>query len=164
MTVVLAIDPGSEQSAWVAWDGVNILAHDEVPNVDLVRRLAAPHQYICGHSVDELAVEMVSSSYGHVVGQEVFDTAYWVGRFVQAWSPRECKLVNRKTVVTALCGNPRAGDAGVRQAILDLFGGKAAGVGSKASPGPLHGLKADRWAAMALALCVSPRAGQGASL
>jgi len=51
-----------------------------------------------------------------------------------------------------LTDNTCANDASIRQALIDRFGGKDAAIGRKASPGPLHGIAADVWSALALAV------------
>jgi len=60
----------------------------------------------------------------------------------------------RKRVVRHLTGTMKGGDVNVRAALIDRYGGiggKEAAIGTKASPGPLHGVKADCWAALGLA-------------
>jgi hypothetical protein len=55
-----------------------------------------------------------------------------------------------------LCGSSRANDATIRQALLDRYGpGREKAVGTKANPGPLYGIKADLWQALALAVTYS---------
>ena len=61
-----------------------------------------------------------------------------------------------------LCGNPRAKDANIRQAIIDRFGGKAAAIGTKKNPGPLYGVSGDVWAAIAVGLTWQDRQRTGA--
>jgi hypothetical protein len=52
-----------------------------------------------------------------------------------------------------LCGNTRAKDGNIRQALLDRFGpGKAIACGTKKQPGPLYGVSKDVWQALALAV------------
>ena len=156
MTTILAIDPGTTRSAFIElldgrpfggiWD-----------NETLLKSLADRSRW-SPNSV--LVVEMVAS-YGMPVGREVFETCVWIGRFVQAWGgPHE--LVYRRDVKLHLCGQARAKDANVRQAVLDRFGGKEAAVGRKATPGPLYGLKADSWQALALPVTYSDRQSQNA--
>jgi hypothetical protein len=50
-----------------------------------------------------------------------------------------------------LCGSSRAKDPNVRTALLDRFGGAGA-KGTKAAPGPLYGIAADLWSALAIAV------------
>jgi hypothetical protein len=115
--------------------------------------------YICGYvarqgGADLIAIEMIAS-YGMPVGREVFETCVWIGRFVQAACALPCEYVYRKDVKLYLCGNARAKDSNVRQAIIDRFGGKDKAIGRKKNPGPLHGVKGDLWAALAVGLYVA---------
>lgn len=100
--------------------------------------------------VDALAIEMIAS-YGMPVGREVFETCVWIGRFIEAWGG-PYTLVYRKDVKLHLCGQPRAKDSNIRQALIDRYGGKDRAVGKKATPGPLYGVSADVWSALAIAV------------
>lgn len=106
---------------------------------------------------DVLAIEMIAS-YGMAVGREVFETCVWIGRFLQTWrKPEAVKLVYRKDVKLHLCGNTRAKDPNVRQALLDKVGPQ----GTKKIPGPTYGVKSHAWSALAVAVTVAdsmPRA------
>jgi hypothetical protein len=149
---ILAIDPGTTQTAWVYLvDGIP-LSHGKWPNEDVLAKLRS------SPLGDELlAVEMIAS-YGMPVGAEVFDTCVWIGRFLQAYDGPHVRVFRRE-VKLHLCASPRANDASIRQAILDRFGGKEAAVGKKAKPGPLYGIKADVWAALAVGLTIWDRYG-----
>jgi hypothetical protein len=93
-------------------------------------------------------------SYGMAVGAEVFDTVLWAGRFAEAARRVPVVMLPRRAVKLALCGDSRAKDANIRQALLDRFGGSAA-VGRKAAPGPLYGISRDVWSALAIAVTYS---------
>lgn len=153
---VLAIDPGSEQSAWVLWDGERVQSHGREDNWTVRSRLT--HGDWLFNPVrtarpDWIALEWIAS-YGMPVGAEVFDTARWVGHFESIALNNEirCSLEFRRSVKLHLCGQARAKDANIRQALIDRFGGKEKAIGRKANPGPLFGLKADEWQALALAV------------
>jgi hypothetical protein len=146
---VLAIDPGNVQSAFVLYDGEikssAIIANDAL--VEGIKNLESPFT---------LAIEMIAS-YGMPVGKEVFDTCVWIGRFVQAnyeahHLEAENTLIYRKDVKMHFCQSMRAKDSNIRQALLDRFGGKDTAIGTKKAPGPLYGVKADAWSALAVAL------------
>lgn len=147
---VLAIDPGNERSAWCIYDHGRPFAFSIEPNAELLARMLVgdwPHPMECA----ELAIEMIAS-YGMPVGREVFETCVWIGRFVQAWGS-EHAFVYRKDVKLHLCGQPRAKDANIRQALIDRFGpGKDKAVGTKKQPGPLYGVSSDVWSALAVAV------------
>lgn len=151
---VLAIDPGTTQSAYVQLRGRTVMDAGILPNPDILLRLrqlptAIPYEGAY-HDVD-LAVEMIAS-YGMPVGREVFETCVWVGRFVEAWGGG-WEYVYRKDVKLTLCQSPRAKDSNIRAALIDLYGpGKGKAVGLKKTPGPLYGFKKDMWAALAVGI------------
>jgi hypothetical protein len=104
-----------------------------------------------------LCVERIAS-YGMPVGEEVFTTCIWVGRFIQAWDG-QYRLVFRREVKLHLCGQSRAKDGNVRQALIDIFGpGKPKAIGTKKAPGPLYGFAGDEWAALGVAVVASTTA------
>jgi hypothetical protein len=153
MTTVLAIDPGSERSAWlVLKDDRPTVAQGMADNADLVRalRLGCLPTGLAGLG-DVVVIEQIES-YGMAVGREVFDTVWWSGRFAEAARPTAVVQLPRRAVKLALCADSRAKDTNIRQALLDRFGGKAAAVGRKAAPGPLYGISGDVWSALAIAV------------
>jgi hypothetical protein len=163
MSVVLAIDPGSERSAWlVLRDGRPALiggtatdepihAHGIVDNDDLLRslRFGDLPNGLLGLG-DVVVIEQIES-FGMAVGREVFDTVHWAGRFTEAAHPTPVVQLPRRAVKLAICGSAKARDANIRQALIDRFGGSAA-IGRKATPGPLYGVAKDVWSALAIAV------------
>lgn len=143
---ILCIDPGPEQSGFVVLEGGRVAHSDTAPNDSVLEEVVAD---VGCHPCDVLVIEMVAS-YGMAVGKTVFDTCVWIGRFIEAWDgPYE--LVYRKDVKMALCGNMRAKDANIRQALIDRFGpGKDKAIGKKKTPGPLYGIKGHQWSALAV--------------
>lgn len=145
MSSILAIDPGSNESAWAAIDHVNEDVHRLRFGKCLNERMFDVLQENAWATV---VIERVAS-YGMAVGASVFDTCYWGGRFQQACpDPEEVQWVFRKEVKLHLCGSPRAKDANIRQAIIDRFGGLQA----TKKGGPLHKCSKDMWAAIAVGL------------
>jgi hypothetical protein len=137
--IVLAIDPGTEKSAWVLWDGSRVIGAGIDDNEKLRFMLHArsiPHT--------SAAVEMVAC-YGMPVGREVFQTCVWIGRFSEHI---DAEMVFRRDVKLHLCNSAKAKDANIRQALLDRLGH----VGTKGNPGPLYGVKSHLWAALAVAV------------
>ncbi len=151
MTTILAIDPGTSQSAWLRFDGTRPGAFGITANEILVKALRS------GGLPDVVVIEKVES-YGMAVGAEVFDTVWWAGRFAEAAERVPVVMLPRRAVKLALCGDSRAKDANIRQALLDRFGGSAA-VGRKAAPGPLYGIHRDVWSALAIAVTYAIRGG-----
>jgi hypothetical protein len=146
VTVILAIDPGPTESAWVLYDDVFKTPLRWAKELNIVLRQSLP-------ASDRMAVEMIAS-YGMPVGAEVFDTCVWIGRLVERHLEHGggFKLVYRRDVKLHLCGDSRAKDANIRQALIDKWGGKEAAIGRKAAPGPLYGITGDCWAALGVAV------------
>ena len=146
---IIAIDPANEFSAFVVYGDGDILAKDKTLNENL--RVILKNNY---YGVEHLAIEMIAS-YGMAVGQTVFETCLWTGRFIEAWGKSFTK-VYRKDVKMHLCNSMRAKDANIRQAIIDRYppsgGGKIPQIGTKAKQGALYGVCADMWAALAVAI------------
>lgn len=142
---ILAIDPGCERSAFVLWDGAKILESGILENYLLILDLPL-------YEADFLCVEMVSS-YGMPVGKEVFETVLWTGRFIERWQSKslDWMLIYRQAVKLHHCHSARAKDSNVRQALIDKYGAP----GTKKNPGLTYGLKADLWAAFAIATFAS---------
>jgi len=149
---IMALDPGTTHSAWVYLVCGIPLSWGKQPNEEVLTKLKA------SPLGDELLAVEAVASYGMPVGAEVFETVFWSGRFVQAYDGPHVR-VYRREVKLHLCASPKANDASIRCAILDRFGGKEAAIGRKASPGPLYGVKADVWAALAVGLTIFDRDG-----
>ena len=155
---ILAIDPGTNQSAWVLMpnmQGSAVINREIEANEVLLQRLRSGWFHGLAHY---LALEMVAS-YGMPVGREVFETVLWSGMFLEAWTApggAPYRLIYRREVKLHLCGSERAKDSNIRQAILDLYprtgGGKTPQVGTKKNPGPLYGVSRDLWAALAVGI------------
>lgn len=144
---ILAIDPGTTESAILRMEPGQPLKFRILPNAELVDKLAAQ---VVDEQNDVLVIEMVAAM-GMPVGFEVFETCVWVGRMIQAYpAPELVQRITRSQVKLALCGSARANDANVRQRLIDLYGGSAA-IGRKATPGPLYGVKSHIWSALAVA-------------
>jgi hypothetical protein len=145
MSVILAIDPGTVQSAWVVYDGHRQIVDFGIDPNETVR------QFVKGwNGVGTVVIEKIES-YGMAVGAEIFETVFWTGRFAEAAWPRPVVRLPRRDVKLHLCNDSRAKDPNIRQALLDKFGGRSA-TGTKKAPGPLYGIHADLWAALAVAV------------
>lgn len=141
---VLAIDPGTQQSACAEFQFGRLTGFYIKQNADMLA-------WIRSYSAEwHMPIEMVAS-YGMPVGEEVFETVVWIGRFIEAFKGKHTKI-KRKEVCLTLCNSPRANDSAIRQRIIDLYGGKDKAIGRKKTPGPLYGVHDDEWAAIAVAL------------
>lgn len=147
--IILAIDPGSTESGFVVWNAATrrARAFGKVPNEQLLRDL-----HDLGEDVDRVVIEDFQT-FGMPVGREVFQAVRWSGRFEEAVGGRPPVVyILRSTVRSTMCHSMKATDVNVRASIIERFGGKDQAIGRKASPGPLHGMAADVWSALALAL------------
>lgn len=148
MTVLLAIDPGPVQSAWVTYDNRSpvypIRSFAITENEQFRNEL-----YNLSSSVTIVAIEQVRS-YGMSVGAEVFDTVWWAGRFAEVATAIDCEVaqITRLEVKKAVCHDGHAKDSNIRQALIDRFGGPNA----IRKGGSLYKVSKDVWAALAVAV------------
>jgi len=180
MSIIIGIDPGPTQSGMVVY-APELREHPVtamlVENRQLAALLATKPTPRTAKRI--LAIEWVQC-YGPAInaGADVFHTCRWVGRFEEAWGA-DAMLLTRPQIKAHLCGNVRAKDKHVRQALLDRFGGDekaiggkrcltchgkgwtgrgravcscCAGTGYRVPPGPLAGVKSHEWSALAVAV------------
>lgn len=151
---LLAIDPGNIESAYALVDeDCRPLRIGKVANDELLATLVDLQE---DGGIDEARIEMIAS-YGMAVGQEVFDTCVWVGRYEQTLLyelgvPTE--RVFRLPVKIHHCHDSKAKDTNIRHALIDRFamGQRNRGKGTKAAPGWFYGFAKDIWAAYAVAV------------
>ena len=155
---LLAIDPGSEQSAWLVYDleERKPLAWDKEENesiLDQIQDWEDDLLYWPGVGlVEHVAIETLHPR-GMPTSIEEMQTQFWAGRFVQAIG-LPFTQIDRKDEKMTLCGRcAKVTDANIRAALIDLFGGKDAALGKKKSPGVLYGMSGDCWQALAIAIC-----------
>lgn len=152
--LLIGVDPGTFQSAFVIWDGKNICEKGILGNEELKSMIKVSWRF-------HLVIEMIES-YGMPVGESTFQTVMWIGRFVEV--SKSFDLVSRKDIKMHLCNSMRAKDANIRQAIMDRFdpsgGGSNPVVGTKKNRGPLYGVKSHIWSALAVALFYSDKRPQ----
>jgi hypothetical protein len=164
--IVLAIDPGMTQSAYLQYDmeSREVVEFGILSNPILGAMLDDPFPFHEPHS-RHCVIEMVQS-FGMPVGREVFETVYWIGRFAHAWDSYPALThqqipaarIYRGDVKQHLCHTAKAKDANIRQALIDRFGGESA-IGKKKTPGPLYGISKDVWSALAIAVTYADRLG-----
>lgn len=139
---ICGVDPGTERSAFVIFDGKTVVEHGILPNDEL-----ALHPLWRGRHI---FCEMIAS-YGMAVGRDVFETCVWIGTFLECarraggWGVTR---VFRRDIKLHLCNSARAKDSNVRQALIDRIGPQ----GTKRTPGPTYGVRSHEWAALAVAV------------
>lgn len=140
--MIVGLDPGPKQSAAVLFDSnVGPCEWFTKPNDEMLSWLLA-YPSVVG---DVLVIEQIAAM-GMAVGESVFETCFWSGRFVEAWSMEWTRL-KRVPIKLHICGLARAKDANVRRALMDRFGGDC----SIRKGGPLYKLAGDQWSALAVA-------------
>ena len=146
---ILAIDPGSKQSAYVVYEGSleTISHHGFIDNGELLNAIKLP-----SWAVDLLAIESIEG-FGMTAGQELFDTCFWSGRFCQAFRG-QFQRSGRKAIKIHICGSTQAKDKDVREALIYRFGEP----GTKKNPGKLYGISGHCWSALAVAVYASDKA------
>jgi len=155
VTRILAIDPGSAATGWVELETCSgaVREHGKTPNHEMLAMVRSTGVHV-------VLIEFMSPR-GMPTSAQEFETLWWAGRFTEAASPVPVVRVTRDSVKRNLLGKvnvPKA-DAAIRAVLIDRYaaiagdpiGGKAVAVGLKAKPGPLFGVAADAWAALALA-------------
>lgn len=147
---ILSIDGGDMQSAYSLLDeNLKPILFDIQENNQLLETIALLINRYNKHKELHIAIEMIAS-YGMAVGQTVFETCVWVGRFVQLIKdidPKiQVKFIYRKDEKMNLCHSMKAKDSNIRQALIDRFGD----VGTKKHQGWFYGVKKDIWASIAV--------------
>ena len=151
---ILAIDPGTTDSAYVLMNDDYTIKNRNFYKFknELVLKTIKDIGGIYDDGMT-VVIEMVAS-YGMGVGQEVFDTCVWIGRFTQAAIDAGCPVhyVFRMEEKMTLCHNSKARDSNIRQALIDRFAkiDKKNGKGTKKNPDVFYGFSKDIWAAYAV--------------
>lgn len=179
--IILAVDPGTRESAFIIADSIRRvpILKGKWANETLLSHIETGEGGFA--QAGEMAIELVGHfGSGMSVGKDIFETCFWIGRYIQAWKWRTKSLPTRllrKTVVTHICGSSKAKDKNVRQALIDRYGGDDKAIGGVKCPtckgkgvrgrqhvvcetchgskwkhpiGPLDGVSADIWSALAV--------------
>ncbi len=154
--MILGLDPGSVESAFVVYQKGKIIDMGLIPNTDMRRKLVWLRNK---YHPDVLAIERLAN-YGKIVGADIMDTGFWAGRFVECWGFAFIR-VYRKKVKAYLGLGPNTNDAQVNKCVGDYFSptgqtskGRPSLKGVGKYPGPLYGVHDDIWAALAIAVAV----------
>ena len=117
MGTILAIDPGNIQSGYVVveHDGEEIRRVLEAGKIENPAVTDMLDRKLYANCID-VAIEMIAGM-GMTVGQEVFDTCVWIGRFWEIAlrsGGYEPKRIYRREEKLNLCGSLSAKDANIR--------------------------------------------------
>lgn len=168
---ILAIDPGSTESAWLLLVNGRPVQFGKVPNVELRDMLrwdlgheptVTPVEVLCP---DVVVIESMAAR-GEKLWTQTIETLVWAGQFIEAARPLPVERLTREAVKRHLCpvnpDAPRKGaatDGDVWASLVERFGGGPdVAVGRKAAPGPLYGIHSDVRAALAVAIAWLDRA------
>lgn len=160
---IFAIDPGNVKSAYVILQvskdydlkNAKIVEFDKNDNEKVKEKLKAWVSKTCtGEEKTQykLVIERIES-FGMIVGNTVFETCEWIGRFTEAGDPIGAEYVYRHEEKVTLCNDSRANDTNVRHALIDMYAkfDFTRGKGTKNNPDTLYGFRADVWMALAVA-------------
>ena len=143
---ILAIDPGDIKSGYALLEmpDLKLISFGKANNTEL--RFLLPK---LAEKADRIACEMIAS-YGMAVGKNVFDTCVWIGRFREILG--DFRYIYRKDEKMCLCGDMKAKDANIRQALIDRYAkfDFKNGKGTKKQPDTFYGVSGDVWAAIAV--------------
>ena len=114
--IVIGVDPGPTQSAFVVWDGELVMQHEICPNKELRDYLEDWAAFGCLCDINKIPSAIVFEqveSFGMAVGRDVFETVFETGRMFQvvkflAWR------MPRREVKMHLCHSMRAKDSNIQ--------------------------------------------------
>lgn len=172
---VIAIDPGLESSGWVSILGAGKITSEIVENAKLLDTVRSTDP-----NTVTFVIERMNFMAKHA-GNSVHEPNVWAGRFMEAFEGRGGSVhrIFRRTVATHIAGQVAEGNATIRAAIIDRYGGKDKAIGGVRCKtckgkgwtgrdhdycqscfgrgwshprGPLYGVVTHCWQALALAL------------
>ncbi len=173
---VVAIDPGLEESGWVSILDDGKITSEIVENAKLLNTIRSTDP-----TTVTLVIERMNFMAKHA-GNSVHEPNVWAGRFMEAFAGRGGSVhrIFRRTVTTYISGQVAQGNAAIRAAIIDRYGGKDKAIGGVRCkrckgkgwtgrhrtpcddwrcekgwlhpPGPLKGVVTHCWQALALGL------------
>lgn len=151
---ILAIDPGTTQSAYVyceVSDGrvnyvidIGLVDNDKI--IDVIKEEA----------FDGVVIEKIQS-FGVIAGASLFDTCVWIGRFTQAAIEKSkyifVNYIFRSQEKKTICNTMKCNDSSIRSALIDIYasGVPNGGKGTKKERGFFYGFHDDIWQAFAVA-------------
>ena len=165
--MILAIDPGSKESGYVIADPLNkekpVHEHGHVPNRELLETIwrgTLPE----GRGAYNVVIEDFEPWSLHPSSHQQL-TVLWTGQFMAAVEyafSAQPTLLRRKEVCYWLTGDPNCKTVGIRRELIDRYGpGQDKAIGTKKlGYGPLHGMKAHEFDALALAIVHAEQAAK----
>lgn len=149
--LILAIDPGPENSSVVLWDALAervVEGGDQESNAGIAERLRNRPP-----DAGVLVIERPVVLGGKAPTAALLETARWAGVFEGCWAGIVDRITFQRVrthIARAACGEPA-----VREAIISRFAPSGFGLqgkGTKANPGPFYGVAGHMWSAVAVAV------------
>lgn len=153
--MILAIDPGNEQSGWVVIDDdLRPVKFGKTGNEELLQIIKTQKM-----RVDAVCIEMMQN-HGHLVGNHVLWSCVWIGRFTEV-ATCPVHYVYRHEEKLHVCGKAAASDTDIRHALIQRFAkhDRKTGKGTKTNPDWFFGFAADIWQAYAVAITYAETKG-----
>lgn len=178
--MLLAIDPGTLKTAYVFLDEETRvpMSFGKINNEDMLHILKNLHEH---EGYPQKIVCEFPMPRGQLASTHLFETLEWIGRYHQVIEDLGLPFqhFDRKDVKMTICGKNSVQDKHIRAALIDIYGGESVAIGGKkckpcggkgvkgrdkqtcadcqgmgvSSPaGPLHGVSADVWAALGIAV------------
>ena len=160
-TIVLALDPGNVYTAYVLLnEKCEIIDAKKILNHELLKVI------IDYSNSDTYFVYEMIKSQGMAVGQTVFDTCTWIGRFIQLAIECKYKLIYpiyRFEEKQWICNSARAKDTNIKMALITRFAKHdfLTGKGKKDNKDFFYNIKADMWMAFAVAITFLDKLKEG---
>ena len=151
MSKTIGIDPGTNEGAYATWEPETkrVLEHKILPNAELLEML---------RKIDEPVTVCCETimSYGQRVGEETFETCFFIGRVMEICYLKDIEFhpLKRKDVIMVHCASTKAADSDVRRAMIAYVGEQ----GNKKNPGPTYGISSHEWSALAVATFLAVKA------
>jgi hypothetical protein len=117
--MIIAMDPGTDESGLVAWDGAKLIYKATPTNEAIIEEILP----LWIKDTQTLVIEDIV--YANDAGRELFTTVRWTGRFEQEWLRRggQTIYIPRATVKAHVCGKAHVKDGNVWFALKERFAG-----------------------------------------
>ncbi len=152
--MILSIDPGNVQTAYVIsdFDTLKPIEFGILDNEEFLKKIIKLNEQPIANDI-HVVIEMIAS-YGMGVGETIFETVFWIGRFWQAIGNMDRHRITRKDIKLSICHTMKAKDSNIINALIDRFAkhDKERGKGTKNNPDWFYGFKKDIWQAYAVSV------------
>lgn len=156
MVRIYGVDPGPEKSAiaLITSEGGFEYSHT-FPNESMILSIMAVANHPSVWAIEDIVFQ------GNKAGKSVIDTAKFIGRLQMIIKDDRRFELRRNVIVAMVTGGKYGGDAGVRRAIIEMFGGKSTAIGTQWNKGPLYEVRDHEWAALAAAIALRMKLQKG---